>query len=429
MQKLLKKWDTILADYEANVTHIYERRIVHQLFDCVYHSILSFPFKGTMVDRGWLDVAVIGDTRTGKSEVAKTLCAHLKVAKPVAAENVSVAGLVGGVQQTGTKWSITWGLWPRLDRRACVNDETTGLSPEQIALLSDVRSSGKATITKIQSDTTWARVRKLWLANPRTEHNKKVSTYLFGCLVIPEIFGRAEDVARLDLATVIAVEEVPEAVLNSKEVHIVPHKYTSEAAHELVYWCWSRRPDQVCWEKGVEDAVLAVSSDLCKRYSSDIPIVEPGEQRIRVARVAVALAARFHSTDSSGEKVRVLPEHVELAQWLFHECYDRPYCGYDRFSKKRLARDTAMTEKDFEDVLKVLGEYQDAQVLMEAVSFTDDFTRLGVLAPNQIPKLLNDLVKLGLLEQSEQGLRRTRKFVQFNNKLEGKHINVSSPKF
>ena len=80
-------------------------------------------------------------------------------------------------------------------------------------------------------------------------------------------------------------------------------------------------------------------------------------------------------------------------------------------------------------MLKVLGEYQDAQVLMEAVSFTDDFTRLGVLAPNQIPKLLNDLVKLGLLEQSEQGLRRTRKFVQFNNKLEGKHINVSSPKF
>jgi hypothetical protein len=429
MKKLLSKWDEILTDYEANVTHIYERRIVHQLFDVVYHSILSFPFKGTMVERGWLDAAVIGDTRTGKSEVAKTLCSHLKVAKPVAAENVSVAGLVGGVQQTGNKWSITWGLWPRLDRRACVNDETTGLSQEQIGVLSDVRSSGKATITKIQSDTTWARVRKLWLANPRTEYNKKVSTYLFGCLVIPEIFGRAEDVARLDLATVIAVEEVPEAVLNSQEIRVVPHKYTSEAAHELVYWCWSRRPDQVCWEKGTENAVLAVSSDLCKLYSSDIPIVEPGEQRIRVARVAVALAARFHSTDGTGEKVRVLPEHVELAQWLFHECYDRPYCGYDRFSKKRIARDTPMTEREMQEILDVLSTYQDSQMLMEAVSFTDDFTRLGVLAPHQVPKLLADLVKLGLLEQSEQGLRRTRKFVQFHNKLEGRQVHVSAPRF
>ena len=429
MKKLLSKWDEILTDYEANVTHIYERRIVHQLFDVVYHSILSFPFKGALVERGWLDAAVIGDTRTGKSEVAKTLCAHLKVSKPVAAENVSIAGLVGGVQQTGNKWSITWGLWPRLDRRACVNDETTGLSQEQIGVLSDVRSSGKATITKIQSDTTWARVRKLWLANPRTEHNKKVSTYLFGCLVIPEIFGRAEDVARLDLATVIAVEEVPEAVLNSQEIRVVPHKYTSEAAHELVYWCWSRRPDQVCWEKGTENAVLAVSSDLCKLYSSDIPIVEPGEQRIRVARVAVALAARFHSTDGTGEKVRVLPEHVELAQWLFHECYDRPYCGYDRFSKKRIARDTPMTEREMQEILDVLSTYQDSQMLMEAVSFTDDFTRLGVLAPHQVPKLLADLVKLGLLEQSEQGLRRTRKFVQFHNKLEGRQVHVSAPRF
>ena len=247
--------------------------------------------------------------------------------------------------------------------------------------------------------------------------------------MIPEIFGRAEDVARLDLATVIAVEEVPEAVLNSQEIRVVPHKYTSEAAHELVYWCWSRRPDQVCWEKGTENAVLAVSSDLCKLYSSDIPIVEPGEQRIRVARVAVALAARFHSTDGTGEKVRVLPEHVELAQWLFHECYDRPYCGYDRFSKKRIARDTPMTEREMQEILDVLSTYQDSQMLMEAVSFTDDFTRLGVLAPHQVPKLLADLVKLGLLEQSEQGLRRTRKFVQFHNKLEGRQVHVSAPRF
>jgi hypothetical protein len=420
MKRLLAKWDDILEDYEANVTHIYERRIVHRVFDVVYHSILSFPFKGTMVHRGWLDAAVVGDTRTGKSEVAKTLCQHLKVAKPVAAENVSIAGLVGGVQQTGNKWSITWGLWPRLDRRACVNDEASGLEVEHFGALSDVRSSGKATITKIQSDTTWARVRKLWLANPRAQHNKRVSTYTFGCTVLPEIFGRAEDVARLDLATVIAVEEVPEKVLNSPEIRVVPHKYTSEAAHDLVYWAWTRKAEQVLWEKGVEDAVLSVASNMCRKYSPDIPIVEPGEQRIRVARVAVSLAARFHSTDRSGEKVRVLPEHVALAEWLFTQCYDRPFCGYDRFSKTREAKDTPMTDKEFSEVLDVLSGYTNAPWLMESISYTDDFTKLALLAPSQVPMFLNDLVRVGLLVQTPNGLQRTSKFVEFHNKMEGK---------
>jgi DNA replicative helicase MCM subunit Mcm2 (Cdc46/Mcm family) len=90
---------------------------------------LSFDFDGKRIQRGWLELLIIGDTRTGKSEVAVRLCKFFNAGEVVSCEAASFAGIIGGLQQYGgaKEWSINWGAIPINDRRLVVLDECGGL--------------------------------------------------------------------------------------------------------------------------------------------------------------------------------------------------------------------------------------------------------------------------------------------------------------
>ena len=109
MKHIATKFDEIHNDLEANVTRIYQRRDLLTAVDLVYHSVLQFKFQGVLVKKGWLECLVIGDTRCGKSETLERIAEHYMAGEVVTGENVSFAGLVGGLQQSQKVWSITWG--------------------------------------------------------------------------------------------------------------------------------------------------------------------------------------------------------------------------------------------------------------------------------------------------------------------------------
>ena len=67
------------------------------------------------------------------------------------------------------------------------------------------------------------------------------------------------------------------------------------------------------------------------KYSSRIPLVEPADQRLKLARLSVAAAACVFSTDD-GTNVIVKPEHVEFVYDYLISLYDTRALGYDRFS-------------------------------------------------------------------------------------------------
>lgn len=342
-ERPLRKFRSIVDSLVANVTQIYGRPEMHALMDLAFHSALSFDFAGKRLERGWLDVLVVGDTRTGKSEVATRLSRHYGAGEVVSCEAASFAGVIGGLQQYGAtkEWAVTWGAIPINDRRLVVLDEVGGLSVEGIAEMSSVRSSGIAELTKIQQERTHARTRLIWLGNPR---NGRMSDYTYGVQAILPLIGSNEDVARFDLAMSVAAGEVSSDEINRRHDRSV-EVFDRDLCSLLLRWGWSRTAEQILWQDGAEDAVFAAAKDLGSRYVEDPPLVQSANVREKVARIAVALAIRLFSSDPSGEKVLVEKAHVQEAVVLLDQIYEIPSFGYAERSRTALANvETARAE-------------------------------------------------------------------------------------
>lgn len=334
-ERPLKRLKSIAEELADHVTHIYGLPEMHALMDLAFHSLSSFCFGGKLIQRGWLDVLVIGDTRTGKSEAADKLTRHYNAGEIVNCEAASFAGIFGGAQQFGgnKEWSITWGAIPLNDRRLVVMDEVSGLLPEDIAKLSDVRSRGVAQLTKIQTEAALARTRMIWCGNPR---NGRMSDFTYGVQAIAPLIGNVEDIARFDLAMSVQAGDVPSSEINRARAE-GELRYTTEAASALLRWAWSRTPDQVKWAKGAEDAVYRYAEELGKLYVEDPPLVQAANVREKIARVAVALAARLFSTDKTFERVIVRREHVRDAVEFMNHLYNMRGFGYAERSRELIA--------------------------------------------------------------------------------------------
>lgn len=351
-QAPLAKLAQINKELAAHVTRIVGRAQMHALMDLTFHSCLAFKFGGQLVHRGWIESLVVGDTRTGKSEAAERLVRHFGAGEVVGGEAATLAGLVGGMQQIGGKdWTVTWGVIPINDRRIVVIDELSGLSPEDIGKMSDVRASGMARITKILQEVTFARTRLLWLGNPRAGG---MDQFTYGVDAIRPLIGNPEDIARFDLAMAVARGDVPPEEYN-KPIEAGKLHYTAEACHTLLMWVWTRSADQIVFASGAEDAVYKEAMKMGERYVEDPPIVQAANARIKIARVAVALAARTFSTDASHEKVIVTKDHVRDAVKFMDLLYEMDAFGYAERSRERLD-DIKEAEENRDDIRRYLLE-------------------------------------------------------------------------
>lgn len=332
-QTPIQKLKEIARDIEANVTKIYNRPELHVAYDLVWHSALNFKFKGVDLGKGWLELLVIGDTRTGKSEAAKRLCHHYRAGVLTTCEGATFAGLVGGAQQMANTWVVSWGTVPLNDRRLVVLDEFGGIADKGILeQMSSVRSSGVAQINKIKSSETKARTRLIWIANPAD--GSTVESYANGAMdAIRGLAKNPEDVARFDFAIAVASRDVTAEEINTSKPPRVRHRYTHAKCSKLVHWVWSRSVDQIVWEKGVEDHVLVRAKELGEMYIPEPPLIQVENVRIKLARMAVAIAGRLFSTDETGDLLVVGREHVDAAVKLLNAFYRSESFGYAAHSE------------------------------------------------------------------------------------------------
>lgn len=360
---LTAKLDDVYADFEANVTRVFQRRDLHLLMDLAWHSPLLLRFDGRVV-KGWVEVLALGDSSQGKSEVAcgsgrpGGLLAHYGLGEKVECKNASAAGLIGGVQQMGTKWFITWGKIPTHDKRLVILEELKGASVETIGKLTDMRSSGIAEIPKIEKQKTHARTRIIALSNPRSD--RPLARYAYGVQAVKELIGSPEDIRRFDAVLLLAAGDVDSAAIDllRSERPRVPHTHESELCRRLVLWAWTRSVEQIDFR--AEREVLRASTDLCADYSEDIPIVDRGSMRMKLARLSTALACRTFSTDESMERAVVLPCHVEAVVAFLRRSYSSRACGYEDYTKAERSR----------------GHLADAEVVklkINATPFPEDF--------------------------------------------------------
>ncbi len=332
---VLFKMYEIAQDLTYNVPEIIiSRNNLIVACDLVFHSVLRFRFLDSIVEKGWAELLILGDTRTGKTKTAVKLCKHYGVGEYITLESATLPGLVGGMSQFGREVMFSWGVLPINDGRLVILDEVNGLETGDISNLSSIRDSGVAERTVVGSTRkTSSRVRLIWISNPRSS-SARVSHYSSGIEAIRELMGRAEDISRLDFAIIVAKEDVDVLKINALTHTKVDHIHTSELCNKCVMWAWSRKEKNVKFTKEAEKAILKSAIELSEKYSDTIPLVQGSVQRIKIAKLSVATACRLFSTED-GVNVIVKEEHVEFVVNFIQELYDSTYFGYKDYSKGR----------------------------------------------------------------------------------------------
>lgn len=333
-------WQHLSVIYEdlERYTRIYQRRDLMLAVDMVFHSALQFMFQGERLQRGWTEALIIGDSRTGKTTIVQRILEYYGAGEFSTGENTTLAGLVGGLHQVGTSWYLQWGRIPLNDSRLLAIDEAGNLPPEQIARMSSMRSSGIADITKIHRERTRARTRQLWISNPRSP--RPLSSFSQGVLAVKELIGAPEDIARFDLVVSAAASDVPLAVVNAQREQQLTETFTQELCHQRVMWAWSRKAHQIEWATGATEEVLNIATEQGQeyRYATEIPLVEPNEQRIKLARLSVATAIIFFSSSEDGEVVVVTPDHVRFAAKFLWTLYNKPSLSFAEYAHNQKTR-------------------------------------------------------------------------------------------
>lgn len=333
-QTIREKFDEIHTDLERNVTYIWERRNVAFAVDLIYHTVLNFYFQEQYVKRGWGELLIIGDSGQAKTTIVERLMHHYRLGELHSGESSRRTGLVYNMQQNNKRWFLVWGAFPLNDGGLLTIDELSGLSEDDLAVMSDVRSSGIAKATGVITAETTSRTRAIYISNPR--NGRQLNSETYGVNAVLKLMGKAEDVRRLDIAMSVASGDVDPSLVNRslKDLPPVPHVYTSDLCNTRVLWAWSRKPDDVIITDEATQRILESATEMGAKYSSKIPIVEAADQRIKIARLAVAAACCVFSSDETGEKVIVKPEHVDFVVDFMNELYCTKSFGYDRLSEQ-----------------------------------------------------------------------------------------------
>ena len=374
-QTVKEKFDEIHKDLEYNITRVWNRRAVAEAVDLIYHTPLHFYFQGQFIKRGWGECLLIGDSGQAKSTVVEQLMRHYNLGEMLSGESSKRTGLTYNMQQNGNSWFLIWGAFPLNDGGLIAVDEFSGMSESDIASLSEIRSSGVCRVKAVVNDETSARTRAIYISNPRS--GRPLASETYGVQAILKLFGTTEDVRRLDVAVGVASGEVAAELINSdySAMAEVPHVYTSEVCNAGVMWAWSRSPEQIIIEEDATKKILEQAIALSSKYSSAIPLAEPADMRLKLARLSIAAAARTASTDETYECVIVKPEHVEFIVDFLQSVYDAPALQYDKMSKKEFAKVDTSEERMTDlrsEFLKV--QLLDHNVAVEGILRMDWFT-------------------------------------------------------
>jgi len=365
-QSIEAKHEDIASALSYNHIRIWGRNELVKAVDLAYHSVRKFNFQRELVN-GWIDLLVIGDTGQGKSTIVEKFMEYYDLGMKVSGESAGRTGLLWTVHmKEGDTPYIVWGVLPRYTGRLVCIDELSNLVENGgFNELKDVRSSGTVTVAKTVFGQAMCETRIIWLTNP-VEH-KSMGSYNFPVLAIQDLIDRRENIRRFTYAIGVVSNQVEDEVINENinDIPPVEDKYSAQVCHNQLMWVWNLRPDDIIISNETEDTILKVANYMCRNYIAKIPLIEPGDFRLKLARVSVAVAARMNNR-SLDNKLVVTPDHVEYAynfidnnysdRSLNYKQYSATYAGYMLDDEQMADRITNYTNK-FEEMGKNIAEW------------------------------------------------------------------------
>lgn len=426
LESLEKKLDSIYTFIESSVTRVYNRREMHIAADLTYHSCLFFKHENR-VKKGWMETLIIGDSSQAKTECTKNLRDYYNLGERWDCSNATVAGLLGGCEQMGNsggKHFVKWGLIPRNDRGLAILEEIKGASPDVIAKLTDMRSSGIAQLPKIEAKSTKARTRLIVISNPRGK--RPLSSYSYGVDAVYELVGAPEDVRRFDL--VVGVSSMTNNI-NPRESHSSPDHYDQVILRNAVLTAWTTHADDIVIEEHATKEISEIADRLCKLYSEDrVPIVDRGSIKLKISRMAVALAFRTNSFE--GETLFVRKCHVQFIEKFLLTCYSSPDLGYKEYSEAV----HALNNIKHPDV--VAAEFRKALYPLDLINALlehgliemRDIQDAGGLIKEQAEALLSTLVRCKCVQRkARNAYAKTPGFIKFLKELDLSQYDAGEP--
>lgn len=371
--------DEIYTDLEQNIIRVWGRRDIIIAVDLVYHSVLSFFLQESFIQRGYLELLVIGDSGQAKTETIRKMRAHYELGEIISGETASRTGLVYSIQENQRRRFLQWGAIPLNDRRLLIIDEFSGIAPEEIENMSSLRASGIAEVNRSIKSKTASRTRLIFLSNSRD--GRMLAEYQCGVEAIEKLFTKKEDIRRLDFAVTVASGEVPTSEINKKHKSQIKHVFLGRDCRNLILWAWSRKPSQVLFSSSTIDTILEVASKISRQYHANIPLVEPADMRIKLARLSAALAARLYST-TDGENLIIIPEHTIWIYNFLVRIYDKPSMAYNLYSQERYEESKIKDEKFVRSVVGTIS--------LNSIEFVKRLLQLKQIAIMDIEVLTND---------------------------------------
>jgi hypothetical protein len=415
-QSIKEKMHEIHADLTANVHQIGGRMDISIAIDLCYHSPIGFQLDGKWIEKGWLELLIVGDTATGKSTMINRIIQHYGMGEMTSGEGAGRTGLIYAMFQMNNRMTVRWGKLPQNDRRLLVVDEFSGMDEEEAKKLTQVRSSGKAEAGgQCNGHMAWARTRLIFLTNPKGG-NAQLSDHNSGIQAVRRMFKDGADLRRIDLAVVAENSEVSSDMINKRWTNsTVRHFYTSDLCRSLLMWAWSRDPSHISWRDGAEERIAHYARELGEVYKCDITLADLGDLRLKIARMAISVATRLFSTDNDAKKVYVGVDHVDYAANFMDFSYRKKAMGFFEYARrykemnhyteerKELIRNTLMKLEDAKTIISILA---DADAIVGKPMLSD---MLNLDKP-EMDKLWKFLNAKGLLKKDWKGWHKTPAF-------------------
>lgn len=354
-----------------------------------YCSVTEIPWQGGII-KGWLDTMCIGDTRTGKSQMAQRFVKAIGMGGYINGENARRTGVIGGVQRFGDSWVVTWGAIPMNDRGLLMIDEASGLEVDDIKDLSSTRSSGAVTLNKIVKGEARARTRLLWFSNPRSGRNLS-DFYWKGFGAFQEFIPVMEDQARFDLVLSAAREDID--VLNGIDVETHVHLAPWQALFSLA---WSIPADDIRIAKDVKLAVRETAKSLNEDLGGGSLIVGVAVHE-KILRLSCAFAVACGSYDVATGFLEVTEKHVRFAKEFLEITLNKPSLGYGDYIRE-FKRAQAKRADNMNFVRTLIAVHPAIKALLTATSFKGyQFQEILGIDKNDSSKIMSDLITRGLL--------------------------------
>lgn len=422
-----EKLAALCKDLTYNVTHIVERDETLLGVLLVQHSVLrlNVPWDNKPM-RGWAELKVVGDTGTGKSALIEKVMKFSSLGTRVNAESTSRTGLTYKMEQSGSggAWYIVWGAWPLADKELIWIDEDTGIQKEEYGEMTLARSDGRLEVKRAVTAETPCRVRAILSGN--VPKGKRLADYAQGVESLKDVFNN-EDIRRFDFALFMRASDVDPALYNQK-LPTYPSMVDGDTLKNNILFAWSRTPEQVTFTNEAIEKILECSTALSKVYgnANDIPLVSPSDQRNKLARLTVALAALTHSVDESGQRLTVWPGHVEFITEYLKALYNAPGCGLNYYARLAI-REEEINDGKYErlstdlrslDVLKYDKKFYEFIRLFAQQKYLrlGDIEAMLSIDKEEAKAIINLLMKMRMVTITSGGYRKTPRFNAYVSK-------------